>query len=346
MSSEYADAKKVERTFESRIDSIGRAITQSETAYAEDRRDYQAHLDAAAAGEIFRKLDPSCCPRCDAAVTEERRKQESTKKACSVCGGKIAADENVEAQKDVLKSRVDASKGALDAAKREQKFANEGLEKTQAEIKALDRQIATFTKKLEVFDVRKRLEIEVAVLEARLTEASHDPEPEVSNEDEKTIIDAIVVETDDRIKNTQVDLLKDVSDQLTIYAQKFGMEMLTQAQLKGNMNLTIVKGGQQTSYSKVTEGEKLRLKVATVLAMIRVAEKKGVGRHPGLLMIDSPGAQEVAPEDREHLIAGLDDISKELAHLQVFVASIASADILKHIPKKRMRLAVGHDPLW
>ena len=112
------------------------------------------------------------------------------------------------------------------------------------------------------------------------------------------------------------------------------------------MVLKLTKGGEETSYSKVTEGEKLRLKVATVLAMISVGEKKGVGRYPGLLMIDSPGAQEVASKDLEQLISGLEDLSNELEHIQVIVASISSDAILNHVDESRLKQSHADNPLW
>ena len=116
--------------------------------------------------------------------------------------------------------------------------------------------------------------------------------------------------------------------------------------MKGNANLSLVKGGVPTSYSKVTEGEKLRLKVATVLAMIEVAEKRGVGRHPGLLMIDSPAAQEVSPNDLDELVAGLQSVSKSIPHIQVFVAGRTSVAITEHVPEKNRREALGEGFLW
>jgi hypothetical protein len=155
-----------------------------------------------------------------------------------------------------------------------------------------------------------------------------------------------VAVTETRVKSVQADLLDAVSKQIVAYARRFGLDALSDAELKGNLNLPLVKGGQHTSYSKVTDGEKLRLKVATVLAMISVAEAHGVGRHPGLLMIDSPGAQEVSPQDLEELIAGLEEVSKEFKHLQVFIAALASPAIRNHVPSDRLKYAAGDAALW
>lgn len=85
-SQEFSKTKNTERALEERLDREDKGIVQAEAAYAEDRRDLQAHLDAEAAGAVFRMLDPSCCPRCDAEIGDERREKERTSYSCSVCG--------------------------------------------------------------------------------------------------------------------------------------------------------------------------------------------------------------------------------------------------------------------
>lgn len=346
ISRELADNKNIERDIEERLARAKQAISQAEIAYAEDRRELQAYLDAEAAGAIFRMLDPSCCPRCDAEIDEERRKKEVTTHSCSVCGEGLASNTEPEVIQTALEARVQASKAALGKAKHDQEVAYEELDKVQRRIVVLDDEFSSLTVKLASFGARTRLEVEVAVLEARMAEAGYDIGSEEPTDDEVPILDALVTETENRVKSVQTDLLKTVSERLASYAKRFGMEALSAAELRGNMNLLLVKGGQNTSYSKVTEGEKLRLKVATVLAMISVAEEQGIGRHPGLLMIDSPGAQEVSPKDLEELIAGLEEVSKEFAHLQVFVAALASRAITRHVSPERTRQAKGEAPLW
>jgi hypothetical protein len=124
------------------------------------------------------------------------------------------------------------------------------------------------------------------------------------------------------------------------------MHSLSKAQLRGNAVLLLTKGGAETSFSKVTKGERLRLKVATVLAMIQVGERRGVGRHPGWIMIDSPAAQEIAPEDLRELLSGLNDVRDELPHLQIFVAGITSNAMIESIPESHRRQATNGGYLW
>lgn len=345
-SQEFGEAKRTERALEERFERENKAVVQAEAAYAEDRRDLQAHLDAEAAGAVFRMLDPTCCPRCDAEIGDERREKEKASHSCSVCGEGITSNSDAESIRNELSTRVQASKAALDKSKRNHKTVTDSLAEVRPRINALDSGINSLTGQLASFGARSAIELHIAVLEARLDEAGYDPEPAEPNGDESLVLEALLSETEDRVKTVREDLLKAVSDQLAVYANRFGMHNLSAAQLKGNLNLSLVKGDQPTSYSKCTDGEKLRLKVAAVLAMISVAEARGVGRHPGLLMIDSPGAQEVSPQDLEELIAGLEEVSKDFRHLQVFVAALASPAIKKHVPVERMRHAEGEAALW
>ena len=163
---------------------------------------------------------------------------------------------------------------------------------------------------------------------------------------EIAIISAAVDECDARVKEIQEGLLAEVSKQIVDYARRFGMVQLSEAKLKGNASLDIVKGGKSTTFGAVTVGEKLRLKIATVLAILKSGERRGIGRHPGLLFINSPGAQELADDNLEDLMRELKVVSTELEHLQVFVAAVASPPMLAHVDPKRVLRKEGEDWMW
>ena len=63
-----------------------------------DRRRVVEFTDTIAAGRIFRALDPKCCPRCDAVVTEARRKQEEAANSCAMCGETMHIDDDGETE--------------------------------------------------------------------------------------------------------------------------------------------------------------------------------------------------------------------------------------------------------
>ena len=344
---ELAEVRRLERAMAERVERAATAFRQTNAAYQEDRRDLQAHMDAMSATAVFRRLEPKCCPRCDHTISKAKRDLESSTHSCSVCGESITNSEDGEAVKTELQGRVAASEAAVTRASTNKEEAESELAALQAKADLLQSRLEAASKELNSAVRRQDVATAVAVLEGRLEEASIAPETQADDRTgELTILSAAVTETEARVKAMRDGLLTDVSARLVEYAKAFGMENLSEASLKGNAALSLVKGGVPTSYSKVTEGEKLRLKVATVLAMIEIAEERGIGRHPGLLMIDSPAAQEVSPVDVDHLVSGLQAVSTKLPHFQVFVAGLSSKAITDHIPKANRREVAGNAFLW
>lgn len=344
---ELANVRCQERLMAEHAERAVAALRELTTAHQEDRRDLQTHIDSMSATAVFRRLEPKCCPRCDHTISKAKKELESSSHSCSVCGESITNSEDGEAIKVQLQERVSASKAAVALASAKKEEAENELAVLRGKVDFLQSRLESASKELGSAVRRQQAVMAVAVLEGRLEEASISPVAQVDDRsDELKILTAVVAETEARVKAVRDGLLTDVSARLVEYAKAFGMENLSEASLKGNATLSLVKGGVPTSYSKVTEGEKLRLKVAAVLAMIEIAEARGIGRHPGLLMIDSPAAQEVSPVDVEHLIAGLQKVSIKLPHLQVFVAGISSKAITDHIPKANRREATGNAFLW
>lgn len=331
---------------EARLDDDQRALREAKQAYDDDRKELRAHLDAVAAGAIFRLIEPSRCPRCESSMGEDRKEREQEEHRCFVCGEDVQDEAGADEREAELKAARDASRAAFEEAREKESrrlLALEGIQQRRTE----------FVEALERLDVEatasagaKILDLEIAALEGQLKELLYVAERAEEAPQEVSVLEAVLRETEALMKERQLELLEAVSEKMLDYARRFGIEALESLRLKGNLTLDVQKGGSPTSYSKTTPGEKLRLKVAAVLALIGVAESEGIGRHPGLLLIDSPAAQEVTPHDLERLIAGLDDISSELGHLQIVVASIASEAIVNHVPKEHLRAAYGDEALW
>lgn len=346
---DLAEARRQERTKVEYADRAISALRELISAHQEDRRNYQAHIDSMSAKAVFRLLDPKFCPRCDHTISKKKKELEPSTHSCSVCSEPITSSEDGEAIKIELQERVNASKEAVDCATVKKDKAEKELTNLRKNIEVMQDCLESASKELGSAVLRQEAATAVAVLEARLDEAEASINPEQQDRDrsgELKVLLAIEKETEARVKTVREELLKEVSDRLVTYANAFGMENLSKASLKGNASLSLTKGGVATSYSRVTEGEKLRLKVATVLAMIEVAEARGIGRHPGLLMIDSPAAQEVSSIDVDYLIAGLQKVSTKLPHLQVFIAGISSKAITDHIPKTHRCEVSGKAYLW
>ncbi|QDT45680.1 hypothetical protein Pan241w_58070 [Gimesia alba] len=330
----------------SKIVNAKNILSQCEAAYLEDQRELQIHVDSTAANAVFRVLNPTCCPRCDKKISEVKKAAEAETHNCSVCGKKVTSDEDSADVEQQLNQRLIASKMSLRESKKILKELEEKLESSQQAAAKIEDSIRKLSKKMGQVGEQVQLEKEIAVIIARLEELQEDESTPSLQEQTVKILNVADKETKARFKETQSQLLESVSQRIVEFSNKLGMTNLTNASLKGNLNLTLTKGGNQTSYSKVTPGEKLRLKVATVLALISVGEEHGLGRYPGVLLIDSPGNNELVAKDLDQLIAGLEDLANQFEHLQVFIASIASSAVLKHLDEANMKRAKKNEAIW
>ena len=79
------------------------------------------------------------------------------------------------------------------------------------------------------------------------------------------------------------------------------------------------KHGERVSFTGIqNEGERLRIKLAFFLAMMRLGREPALGRHPGFLLVDQPGSGEMVPEDFAALAAIFRRVDGELAdHVQI-----------------------------
>ena len=125
-----------------------------------------------------------------------------------------------------------------------------------------------------------------------------------------------------------------------------GIEALEQVTLRGNATLIVYKGGERTSYSRCTRGEQLRLKVATAVALLRVGFTDGVGRHPGLLLVDSPGAEEAASENLDAMLSALKQVTADVPYLQVVVATRSPESLERLLEEDRRRIAPIGGYVW
>ncbi|MBF0185547.1 MAG: hypothetical protein HQM06_14335 [Magnetococcales bacterium] len=327
------------------------SLDEASLAYNADRRELLRFQEGEAAYAVFRALDPEMCPRCEGHIGEERRQREKDTNGCSVCGEQISMQtDDPEERSQILQAQVEASRKAHDRGKAALQELEDRLKELQFEEAAIDLECDRLGRILDDgFDEYHDLRAEIRMLEKeQQTIVIYSEGSGQQLAPGRAILQAVVKETESQVEGLKVELLNSVSQEIVRLAQEFGMTAITSATLRGNASLEVITNGEKTTYSKLTGGEQLRLKVATVLAILKVSEKKGVGRHPGLLFIDSPKNHQMIDGDFKHLLSGLRSAVETLPHLQVFVASTYSEILKQWIgeEEKRIRHAVGEGYLW
>lgn len=329
-----------------RVREANAIVEDAKSAADEDRKTLRLHEEESSAQTVFRALDPKSCPRCETSISPVRKREEQSTNCCAVCGSNVHSDMDEAEIRQRLTSNLEASKKAQVDAKKQLNDLEGELKEVRETVNTLGEQQVKLSKQLTRPTKYSALLSDVGELKARIDEVNKTMPVAKPKSSDVDILKIIESETKARMKDFQDGLLEKISFRIVDYARRFGMTQLESTKLNGALHLQVIKSGTQTSYSKLTDGEKLRLKVATLLALIIVAEEENVGRYPGLLVIDSPGAQEVVSKDLEQIVSGLNEISKEISHLQVIIGSRASPAICEQVPKSRCIQAEGSDYLW
>jgi hypothetical protein len=333
-----------------------------ETGYKADKISLQNFKEDRAANKIFKQLNPTCCPHCEQKITPEQLEKEKVQHTCAICDRTMLDSEDSEELLIELTNNAAATSKAYQESRdllRQRAKAFENAEQWMQEIKE---SATTYKSELDAEQHRNlsftTLKDEINRLKILENEYAVDsPEDLVTTEptsgltagnevSESKILAAALKETESRFKGLQDDLLQGVNEKMMEYCGKVGLGQYTDLKLNGQPSLKISKDGGETSFSKVSKGEQLRLKVLATIALISVAEERKLGRHPGFLIIDSPAAQEVNQEDLNNLIAGLEELQSSLPSLQIILASVANETLLNHVDEEHRIYAKGQDYLW
>lgn len=343
---EVADAEARLRDGDRTLAAVAMDLAAAKDAHAAARRDLQDFRDGRAARRVFRSIDPLCCPRCDDVFDEERKQATRERHDCVVCGKHEEPEGNPVTQEAGLKDAAADAEAAVAAQKRRVTAAEGAVSKARDDREKAEGECRRLEAALAAPSGARDLELEIIRREARKEELEDEAFSAPKPVDDQAILEIAEKVTKKAFKPLQEELLAEVSELIRDYAVRFGVESLEGATLRGNTHLVLSKGGGTAFFGAQTDGERARLKIATTLAIIKVAERRGLGRHPGLLLIDSPGANEMVDQDYASLVAGLAQLAEEIGHLQVFVAAVNNETIRGHVPGHRVRYAAGDEYLW
>jgi hypothetical protein len=294
---------------------------------------------------FFNGLLPSCCPRCETAVPKERIRREGEDQSCSLCSEPIMLDSDDPSDAiEEANDRFALSSNALTNAKSLLKQLEFNHKKVETDLKSAKGELDAATKS-NAFQQRRDAELVVARLEGALQEYNIPP---VGHQPPEDIVLASIAHDEAKLAfdASKGDLLDKLNQEILRLGNAFGALGLEHIQLSSESRMSVIKGGQKTSFSKLTPGERLRLRIATAIALLRIGQECGVGRHPGLLIIDSPGAEETSESDLASLLQELRKVADETPGLQIMVASANAPSVISALGDERCRVAPEGGYVW
>lgn len=260
----------------------------------------------------FTGLEVSLCPNCDAAVDPAAVEREQNTHTCRLCGKpahgadpqEIAA---LNAEADDLKREVDDMARGRDAITARLGVLRREIEALTVEVAALSEAaqqgISFALPTAEEEAERNSLHERVGGLKAELSMARRKAEPPPATEDNDLELRVRVVEKvrdvlrDEAARRNRT-LLERLSALTQDIARTIGAESISDITCSPLGKVELRKHGERVSFMGIqNEGERLRIKLAFFLAMMRLGREPGLGRHPGFLLVDQPGSGEMVPED-------------------------------------------------
>jgi hypothetical protein len=124
----------------------------------------------------------------------------------------------------------------------------------------------------------------VARLQGRIEERRTRPGARVeAHHVDRTFLDGATTTAEQLRRGASEELLQELNTEIRSIAGSLGIPNPEEVAVLLNATMRVVIGGQPTNFARLTGGERLRLRIATVVAMLRIGERRGVGRHPGLI---------------------------------------------------------------
>lgn len=276
----------------------------------------------------FTGLAVAVCPNCDTDVDDDAVERERHHHHCRLCGKEAhaASPEDsaaLTAEATELDARADATAAIRDDLSAQLRLLEQEIATLDAETQSAqavlqhgpDYALPTAQEQTR----RDELLQEMGALRARIGIASATAAQSKAGGGEAEIRAEVQQRVRKALQEHAEQLNASVLERLNVLTQemvtRIGAESVSDVTCSPVGTLSLQKNGVPVRFSRVNNpGERLRIKLAFFLAMMRLGRVKGAGRHPGFLMIDQPGSDEIVDADFEALADVLREIDQQLAN--------------------------------
>lgn len=324
-------------------------------ARVKDERVVRRAEQSSAARLLLGALEPESCPRCDHEIDDVRRSAEEKEHRCSVCASplpEVSDDPEARvARLSRLQERVNASRAAEDTAQLAVEKAATSCDSSRA---AHDLASAHLTSarsgswytRLEsgreaVYQLRGALAVATGnstglpeVVGQYVTATASPSDTEDDCDDDDAILAAAVEVLTKVVADHSKALFAELNVEIVSIAHDLGVANLTSVDLSLNGNLNARKTGAKHPFKSFSPTDRLRMRIAAVVGMIKVGRKRGIMSHPGLLLIDAPTAEELSHDNARQAIKTLYDTAADDPGIQILITSIDDA-VWEFFPEDR-----------
>jgi hypothetical protein len=320
-----------------------------------DERAVRRAKQSSAARALLGALEPESCPRCDHEIDDARRSAEESEHRCSVCASPLPeVQDDPEARAALLsrlEDRVNASRTAEDTARQAVETTNTACDNSRAAYDLVNARLTAarsgnWYTSLEsareaVYQLRGALAVATGngtglpeVVGDYVTATTNPSDTEDDSDDSDAILEAAAEVLSKVVADHSKSLFTDLNDEIVSIAHDLGVANLTSVNLSLNGNLNAHKTGGKHRFKNFSPTDRLRMRIAAIVGMIKVGRKRGIMSHPGLLLIDAPTAEELSHENARQCIKTLYETAADDPGIQIVITSIDDA-VWEFFPEDR-----------
>ncbi|MWB95019.1 hypothetical protein GON26_11635 [Flavobacterium sp. GA093] len=304
---------------------------------------------------FFTNLDIKACPHCEIKVSDDKKEKEKEQHICSLCGEESKEQKIEEAEilqkssqiqqeikihnerlAKITKSLDEKSILIKDVKKKAEDYSakislSPSIEMDNKRLNEIEDEIALIAREREKHKdkVEKKEELikEQAVLNFQLEEIKRNQSTIISDELDnlnfkKTVLEFALSALEKKRSLLNKDILGKLEALILKEVNAFGLKSITKVIISEKYELIYTQNDVQIGFNDLSEGEKLRAKLAFYLSLIQLDIEHSLGRHPRFLIFDSPGSEEMVPQHLKGLAEIFKDINNRFEkELQIFVGS-------------------------
>lgn len=324
-------------------------------ARVKDERAVRRAEQSSAARFLLGALEPESCPRCDHEIDDARRSAEEKEHRCSVCASPLPeVQDDPEARvalRSRLEDRVNASRTAEDTARQVVGRTTAACDDSRAvynlaNVHLTSARSGSWYTRLEsereaVYQLRGALAVATGngtglpeVVGQYVTATANPQDTEADSDDADAILAAAAEVLSKVVADHSKALFAELNVEIVSIAHDLGVANLTSVDLGLNGHLNARKTGAKHPFRSFSPTDRLRMRIAAVVGMIKVGRKRGIMSHPGLLLIDAPTAEELSHDNARQAIKTLYDTAADDPGIQIVITSIDDA-VWEFFPEDR-----------
>ncbi|PDX93004.1 hypothetical protein COM78_20370 [Bacillus thuringiensis] len=264
-------------------------------------------------GSFFSNLEIKVCPRCEQGISSGRKQVEQETHKCMLCESELhECDEDrrlvLENKLDQLNAELTQSQTALALLEEQLECMQEKKQHSCEELYSLEQNIKSFNFLDENIDELNQILEKKAEIQFQIKNNHNDLLPTEDVNQQVEVIDYAITYLNKTRMEISKDIFSSLQNLILTQLHDIGLVNVTDVRINNDLEFLFIQNGETNKFSELNEGEQLRTKIAVFLSLIKLDIKYNVGRHPRLIIIDSPGKEEVI---NQHL-AGLSNTFLEI----------------------------------